>query len=257
MKSRMLVLVAALTLAALGAIAVLSYVSGADTRAIKGKKAVQVLVAKKRIPAGTTGARLRTEALLEQVRMPAQTVPADALGSIDGGLDALVLSGDLQPRQLLLRGMFGRPERSTGGLAIPDGKLAVAVPVTVAAGIAGHVQAGTHVAVFDSFNIMKGKDGVPSGDHLADQHQYNRATRVLLPRIQVLAVGTPKVTDASGAEKPAAASGETLLVTMAANQSEAERLVHGAQTGTLYLALLTDSTDVRQGSGVDNYSLFE
>lgn len=256
MKSRVLLLAIALVLAAFGAIAVLSYVNGADSRAVKGKRPVNVLVAKSLIPAGTMGARLRTGSLLEQVRMPAETVPPDALGSIDAGLDQLALTAELQPRQLVLRGMFGKPAGSTGGLSIPEGKLAVTVPVTVPGGVAGHVQPGTQVAIFDSYNLLEGKN-VPAGDKLAEQHAYNRATKVLLPRIQVLSVGARKEQGAEDGKKKADnPSGDTMLVTVAVGQGEAEKLVHGTQTGSLYLALLTDSTDVRPGAGVDNYTLF-
>ena len=49
----------------------------------------------------------------------------------------------------------------------------------------------------------------------------------------------------------------TLLVTVAATQQEAERLVHGTQTGALYLALLGDTSVVKPGPGVDNKTLFQ
>ncbi|GAA3448126.1 Flp pilus assembly protein CpaB [Planomonospora venezuelensis] len=256
----MLTLLAALALALTGAAAVLVYVSGAEERALAGKKAVAVLVAKKAVPAGTTGEQIRAGGLVEQVRMPAETVPADALGAVDAGLDALALTAGLQPRQLLLRGMFAAPERTTGGLPIPEGKMAVSVEMTAAADVSGYVRPDTQVVVFDTFNVLKGRTGVPSGDRLAEGHETNRATRVLLPRVQVLAVG-PRRAAASAAEPADAAEQDpqqerTLLVTVAVNQDEAERLVHAAQTGTLYLGLLTDTADVGPGPGVDNHSLF-
>jgi hypothetical protein len=46
-----------------------------------------------------------------------------------------------------------------------------------------------------------------------------------------------------------------LLLTVAVNQSEAERLIEGLSHGTLYLALLTDSVEVNPGAGVDNVDL--
>jgi pilus assembly protein CpaB len=49
----------------------------------------------------------------------------------------------------------------------------------------------------------------------------------------------------------------TVLVTVAVSQREAERLVHAAQTGMLYLALLTESSHLTPGPGVDNHSLFD
>jgi hypothetical protein len=42
------------------------------------------------------------------------------------------------------------------------------------------------------------------------------------------------------------------MVTLAVSQPEAERLISGLNHGTLYLGLLTESVEVRTGSGVDN-----
>ncbi|GGS86890.1 hypothetical protein GCM10010156_51810 [Planobispora rosea] len=253
----MLTLLAALALALGGAAAVLVYVSGAEERALEGKKVVTVLVAKERIPAGTTGERVRSGDLTEPVRMPAETVPADALGRLDAGLDELALTSGLQPRQLLLRGMFAARQQAAGGLVIPEGKLAVTVEMTVAADVAGYVRPDTQVVVFDTFNVLEGRDGVPSGDRLAEGADTNKATRVLLPRVQVLAVGQRRAVPAENAAAEQEQEQErTVLVTVAVNQDEAERLVHGAQTGTLYLGLLTGTSDVAPGPGVDNHSLF-
>jgi pilus assembly protein CpaB len=47
-----------------------------------------------------------------------------------------------------------------------------------------------------------------------------------------------------------------LMVTLAVSQADAERLIHGTQTGALYLALVNDSSVVKSGPGVDNDSLF-
>src|SRR5688572_21071391 len=117
MSRRILALLMALALAALGSLAVVAYVRAADQRALAGQKAVTVLVAAKRIPAGTTAAQLRTGDYVEKVPMPAATVPKDALDSLPVELDELAVTADVQARQLLLRGIFGEPTRISGGLA--------------------------------------------------------------------------------------------------------------------------------------------
>ncbi|MGI5170000.1 Flp pilus assembly protein CpaB [Spirillospora sp. CA-253888] len=262
MRRRLLALAAALVLAVAGAAAIVVHVAGADDRALAGKRAVHVLVAARRVPAGTTGAALRTGDHLRRVRMPAETVPAEALDALDAGADALALTAELQPQQLLLRGMLARPRASTGGLDVPDGRIAVSVAVAAPGDVAGHVRPGTRIAVFDTFNVQAGRPGVPTGDRLADDRATNRATRVLLPRVQVLAVGSRPATTGDGGSGDESGggsggkAGQTLPITVAVTQSEAERLVHAAQTGTLYLGLLTDSSDVRPGAGVDNRTLF-
>jgi pilus assembly protein CpaB len=250
MRRRILAGLAAVALAAVGCLAVLAYVRNADARALAGRAAAWVLVTTRRVPAGTTGRELREQGYARRVAMPAGTVPADALGSLDPRLDALAVTGDVQPGQLLLRAMFGAPTRLSGGLALPPGTLAVSVEMTAAARVAGYVRPGAKVAVFDTYKAP-GRAG-------ADQ-----ATRVLLPRVEVIAVGergtagaaTSAGTPAStSAEQPA--PGTTMLITVAVGQDEAERLVHGAQTGTLYLALLDDSAKIEPGQGVDDETLF-
>jgi pilus assembly protein CpaB len=46
------------------------------------------------------------------------------------------------------------------------------------------------------------------------------------------------------------------VVTVAVTQNDAEKLIHGAQTGILYFALLTDSSDVKPGAGINGNTLF-
>lgn len=272
MLRRLLAVGLALVLAGFGTVAVLFYVWTADSRAVAGKKAVTVLVATQRIPAGTTGERIRTS-YTEAVKMPASSVPGDALSAIGADLDPLVVTSEIQPRQLLLQGAFGPRSRVTGGLNVPPGKIAVSVEMQVPEQVAGFVLPGSKVAVFDTFNILQGQPvRVPSGDGLREEHPLNRATRVLVPQIEVIAVGThgtdgrtasagaaaAETTDGDddSAGRKSAKQTRTLLVTVAATQLEAERLVHGTQTGALYLALLGDTSVVRPGPGVDNKTLF-
>jgi len=197
--------------------------------------------------------------------MPAATVPADALSGIDTALADLAVTADQQPRQLLLRGAFDNPTVHSGGLAVPDGMLAVSVSMRVPAQVAGYVQPGSTVAVFDTFNVAEGKGTVPAGDGLASSHEYDQATRLLLAKVQVLAIGgkgTPGALTVPAPAQTQAANGTpapdsaTVLVTVAVNQDQAQRLVQAAQTGALYLALLGNGVDVKPGTGVDNYSLF-
>jgi pilus assembly protein CpaB len=269
MRRRLLAVLTAVVLAAAGCIAVVAYVRAADRRALAGREAVWTLVARKRIPSGTTGAQIRDGGYVERVTMPAATVPADAAEVIDDQLATLAVTADLQPSQLLLRGMFGESTRINGGLALPDGKLAVSVEMTAAARVAGFVRPGSKVAIFDTFTVRDGNGRVPSGTRLADNYDYNHATRVLLPRVEVLAVGergtagaatsTPAgeagAAGAAGAAKDTKA-GLTVLVTLAANQDEAEKLIHGSLTGTLSFALLDDTATIEPGAGVDNNTLF-
>lgn len=274
MKRSFFAALVAVVLAVVGCAALLAYVHTADKRALAGQKAVRVLVARKKIPAGTTGQAIRSGGYTELVTMPAATVPADALSTLDGSLLALAVTADQQPRQLLLRGAFDVPATRRSGLPVPDGMLAVSVSLRVPAQVAGFVQPGASVAVFDTFNIAENKspDHVPAGDGLASNHLYDQATRLLLPKVEVLAIGgrgtpgaqvgtaptpSPSASSGTGGGSGQASDSTTVLVTVAVTQDQAQRLVQAAQTGALYLALLGDGAEAKPGPGVDNYSLFQ
>ena len=270
MRRRLLAILAAAVLAVVGCLAVVAYVRGADQRALAGRQAVWVLVSKQRVPAGTSAAGIRDGGYTERVAMPADTVPGTALAALDHQLDGLVLTADLPTSQLLLHGMFAAPSQVTGGLAVPDGKLAVSVQMTAAGRVAGYVRPGSRVAVFSTFTMREGRGRVPAGDGLSSGHDYNQATRVLLPRVEVIAVGERGAAGATTAgDTPASASdvgspggsaatkaSVTMLVTVAVTQEEAEKLIHVSLTGTLTLALLDDTTTVEPDAGLDNTTLF-
>jgi pilus assembly protein CpaB len=264
MKRSIVSITVAGILAVLACGAVLLYVRGADARALAGKQAVKVLVAAKRIPAGTSGAQIRENGYVELVNLPVASVPDDVMSKVDASLDALVVTSDIQPRQLLLSGVFGAATNLASGLSIPEGKIAVSVPAFNSAGTA-FLRPGSQVAVFDTFTVREGAGQTPSGDRLKFEYQMNHATRLLLPRAEVIAVGLPGQDGAatSGdatANRPEEGSsvensGQT-VVTFALSQDEAQKVIHAAQTGTLYLALLNETSDVRPGPGVDNKTLF-
>ncbi|GIJ50852.1 hypothetical protein Val02_77380 [Virgisporangium aliadipatigenens] len=262
-KRSLIAVAAAVVLAAAGSTAILLYVGAADRRAVEGRAPVSVLVTTKRVPAGTTGADLRAGGYVEAVTMPASTVPDDALNNVDGALDPLVLTADLQPRQLVLRGAFGERSGLSGGVAIPSGKIAVTVDVAgVPAG--SLVRAGSLVAVFDVYTPrdatrvpsgLKGPQPAADADHV---------TRLLMPKVQVLAVGA--ATGATGSDATQAPAGQLATgekaasaltaVTFAVSQEDAERLILAATTTQIYVALLDDSSALRPGPGTDTRSLF-
>jgi pilus assembly protein CpaB len=176
-----------------------------------------------------------------------------------------VITSDVAPRQLLLRGAFDEPSRVSGGLALPEGKLAVSVQMSAPEQVAGYVRPGAKIAIFDTFTAGDSKSQLPSGERLTFGAGVPQVTRVLLPRVEVIAIGThdsPGSATSGNADKADATKSEStqstslLIVTVAVTQLEAERLVHAVQTGTLYLALLDESSNVTTGPGVDNKSLF-
>jgi len=258
MSRRILAVFLALVLAVLGTAAVLFYVNRADTRAVDDVSAVEVLVAEQRIVTGTTGDSIRKRNLVKVTRMPAASVPeGDTLSSIPTDLDKLIVTSNVQPGQLLLRSMFSEATQTSSGLAIPEGRVAVSFEATMAEQVAGYVRPGAQVALFASYTATgPGDRKIIGGDGV-------KGTAVLLPKIEVIAVGafgsgettiTPQNRESTenrdGGSKP------TTLVTVAATTVEAAKIITAANAQAIYLALLTDNSSVQPGTGVDSTNVF-
>jgi pilus assembly protein CpaB len=252
MNRRVLGILLAVVLAVIGTGAVLVYVNLAQDRVADGQKAVRVLVASARIPAGTSGERIRTAELVEEIVMPATSVPQDALSVVDAELDELVVTADVQPRQLVLRGQFDAPTKLSGGIAVPDKMLGVSVKLEVEEEVGGFIRPGSQVAIFGTYKVADKAFKDQTGED-------NERTQLLLPRTEVLAVGAYGEDGVTSGDP--AADGETgqvtLIVTVSVDQSDAERLIHSARIGELYAALLNESSRVRPGPGIDNRTLLD
>lgn len=258
MKRSVLVLGLAAILAVVGVVSTLYYVRQADARALAGKRAVTVLIADQGVPAGTTARSAEAAGLFRVERMPAESVPADALDQITSDVAPLVAGADIQPGQLVLRSMFSAEKPASNGLPIPAGKVAVTVEVGATQQVAGYVRAGSKVAVFDTYTQADNRE-TPTGDGLPKQRKDIQITRLLVPEVEVLAVGPASVAAQNGEESTsdgAAEAASSVLLTVAVEQAEAERLILRANTGLLHLALLTDDSRIVPGAGVDTHSLF-
>jgi pilus assembly protein CpaB len=264
MSRRITTISAALVLALLGTLLVVVYVGRADARALDGVQTVTVVVAKEPLKKGQTVKSAQDAGLLSTETFPRKAVPATAIAKLQAADAALVFASDVTQGEMLQRPRLVAKVEPPNRLVIPAGKMAVAVSLEDPARVSNFVTVGSNIAVFDSYNVFEGNEGgrwTPSGDHLNDGFPTNKATRVLLPKVQVLAIGEsfrkeePKKVDEAAA--PAAAGDVThTLVTVAVDQREAEKLIHGTQTGTLYLGLL-DTYEVKPGPGVDNRTLFD
>ncbi len=257
MTRRILTIILAIVLAIIGTGAVLLYVKGADKRALDGQHPVSALVAKQQVPAGTTAATALSEGLLSSQKLPAASVPTDAVRSITADLRSLVFSSDLPSGQLLLRPMLVTALTAATGLAIPPGMVALSLQFCLARDVSGYVQAGSDIAVFDTF--VTGEPGSASASCAGINVQKGVTaihTRLVLPKVKVLAVGpastvTPGSTGATSTafsqsnSTTQSSSTTIMLVTVAVNQADAERLIHLEETQVPYLALVTSSSGVK------------
>lgn len=267
MARRLVLFLLALAIALMGSGAVFAYASHAEDRAMADQEPIELLVARETIPAGTSAGKAQELGLVEPFKMPRRAVPEGALTDLEAVKDS-VASADVYKGEVLLGAKFVSSTAAAvaGPLPIPNGKMAVSVALEDPARVGGFVEPGAEVAVFDTFNAYEFNESgpkTPSGNGLQEKFEYNRATRVLLPRVQVLAVseevlGAPAPEEGDEEPAPALGPGDTrVTLTLAVDQDQAERLVHGTQTGHLYFALLNAQSTSAPSDGVDNRHLFD
>src|SRR5215475_5197300 len=249
MTRRIITIGAAVLLAVLGAVGVLDYVHQADQRAVAGMRAVSAYVATAQIPSGTIAETAVRDGLLVRQQFPASSVPGDAVRSITPSLSALVLTSGLASGQMLLSPMLGTSVQTASALPVPAGMVAITLQFCVQQAVANFVTPGSQVAIFNTFLNGKSTTGAcsvgsaPAGGGVPH-------TRVVLPKVLVLAVGegfaTPPSSTTTTADGPSTSSTgtapSTIYLTMAVSQADAETLIELAETGSPYLALLTSAS---------------
>lgn len=247
MNRRRVLLIAAVVVAALGTALVFLYVQGAEQRAEERFEAVDVLKAVapiepgESIDAAATAGKLALQPVTRSDLLPtAQTGIEDLRGQV-----ALIR---IYPGEQIITEKFGsEPEVATSALPIPEGQLAISVSLSDTGRVAGFVNPGSQVAVF-----LNGT--APDGQTF---------TRVLLPSVTVLAVGSTTPAPTTTTPAPAPAEGEPApeqlprtMMTLALDQEDAQRVLLAQTSGELSFGLLGGSTKVNPDLGVTADQLF-
>jgi pilus assembly protein CpaB len=264
---RIIAIVIALALAGLGTFFLVRYIQGAEARALEGEVLVEVLVVDQPIAAGTPAEDLTARVRAEQVptKVAAAGVVAD-LASLEGKVAAIALL----PGEQLVAGRFVDPEayqESLGGAAqieVPADQLQVTVSLSPERVVGGQLRPGDLVAVFASFDPFAldtveptglGPDEIPvlvPDDGTEDESQTGaqspNSTKIILHWVLVTNLQVeelPRTIDPEEevAGAPDLAPTRNLLVTLALDPTEAERLVFSAEHGLIWLALEGDEVD--------------
>lgn len=241
MDRRRVLLVVAAIIAALGTLLVVLYVRGADNRADDKFKAVKVLTVTKQINVGET-----VEAAQAAGKIEVGTVGEGQL--LPGALETLspiagqIAQTTLYPGEQLISSKFAATAASGSTLTIPKGSIAISVNLTDTARVAGFVNPGDRVAIFLT---------TPA------------ATRLLLPDVEVIAVGTTTVIPTTTTDSSGAQTTEQLprtLFTLGVTQQQAQKILYasggGSAGGELAFGLLNDDSVIRPDGGASADNLF-
>jgi len=254
MNRRLGLIALAVVLALIGTFAVFAYAKSADRRAVDGIEAKSVLIVEKPIPLGTSWNEVVEGKFVSEEKLPARATPSTALRSLKADVpDGEVATAEIKPGQVIVRAMFGEKAPVTGKLAIPARLQAITIAIPTNAEVAGFVQNGSEVAVYVGFKVEnKDAEGkMVAGDDIL-------ASKIVVPRVSVIAVNQAPPSNVSGTDEDESGGlgssrsvDDKLLVTLAVDQADAERLALAQELAksTLYLTLLSSSSVTKEDGG--------
>jgi pilus assembly protein CpaB len=249
--------VVALLLALAATVAIFLYVRGVEEQAFEDAELVEVLVAQGPIEPGTTGEGASEAGLIARESAPRVNVPPGAVTSVDQ-IEGLVALDSILTGEIILRDRWGTTAEVSVALDIPEGFEAVAVEVAVPPGVAGYVAAGTQVSILATVESPVDEDAVPVEPDEEDAALEEEApvvevrTQYLLQGVDVLAVGQRQL---QTEEQEGTVS--SVLMTLAVEPEDAERLVFAVANGSLYFTLLPEDAEPVETPGRTFGDLFD
>jgi pilus assembly protein CpaB len=258
MDRRRLLLFLAVIVAVIGTALVFLYVRGADQRASDQYANVDALVATQNIAAGES-----YDQALSTGAIAVHPVPKDILDENTGyQTSTTALKGKLAVApifqgQVIVTAQFGNTvQAAASSLPIPKGDIAISVNLTDPDRVAGNIQNGSEVAIF-----VTGTLSGASSAAAAASGATNESTRLLLPKVTVLNVGSPQppATSTTTTSTNGTQTTEQLprtLLTIAVTQKEAQKVILASKTLDLTFGLLTQSSNVRPAQGTATANLF-
>ena len=241
---RLLAALAALLLLVVGTMVLLSYVRGADARALAGVRTVQVLVAEQLIPEGTAADQL--DGMVHTALVPAKSAVEGRVRDLDA-LVGRVATVDVLPGEQLLAARFERPEdmRAPDSVDVPAGLQEVSVLLEPERVIGGRLAAGDTVGVYLSQVLPDGTKQTSDVLH-----------HVLVTQVQGAPSSPDPGADAEAQAAAAATPSSSLMLTLAVVAKDAELVVFGMEHGTLWLSLETAGDDVSGTRVIDQTNVY-
>jgi pilus assembly protein CpaB len=258
MDRRRLLLILAVFVAVIGTALVFLYVKGADSRAQAKLDNVSVLKATQDVTAGE-----KFDDALASGKIAFAEVPKNQL--IDGyqtsneALKGKIAVVPIFSGQQIITNQFGTTVQSTSNtLSIPPGMMAISVNLTDPDRVAGNIENGSEVAIFVTGQLVAAQPNSASQSNSDIQ-----TTRLLLPKVTVLNVGSPQPPTTSTKTDPnGTQTTEQLprtLLTIAVTQKEAQKVIVASKALDLTFGLLTSNSKVSPAPGTSTLiaSLFK
>lgn len=240
MRTKLLIIVAALALGGVAAVMAANYLRGARTDIASESEVIGVLVAQEDLPRGLSAEELIAKKLVKVQDVPRRFVAADAVSS-ERLLENQVLAVPVSAGEQVTKARFQYPAQAGLAFSVPADYVAVTIEVDEVTGVNGMLKPGDQVVVFSSFQ---------------PKDKLTAWTQTTIVKARVLAVGAEVSSEsgsgassgqgeqkrgvlASNASAGAAAKEQAYkTVTLALSVADAEHVVFSREFGSVHLALL-------------------
>lgn len=247
---RVLGVVAAVVLATIGTAVLVIFVRGAEDRALAGQETVEVLVVKEAVSRETKAEELA--AFVTTERVPAKVRAAGSVTDLDD-LDGQVVAVDLVPGEQLVRTRFATPAQlaEQSQIEVPAGLQEVTISIEPHRAVGGQLRPGDLVGFLSSFDFEDEREDeqIAEAENPDYRQQLSETTKTTLHQLLVTKVQVEQLPQPVGSEEegdepsgPELAPTGNLLVTLAVDTAQAERIVFTAEHGTVWLTAQNEDT---------------
>lgn len=259
-KRRIIGLVAAMLMALVGTVSLVTYVRSAKNEAVAQEALVDVYVVDTFVPKGADPGTIKSSVGIEQV--PTRLMQTGAVTDL-GVIGDQVAASDLQPGDQLLAARLGLEEAVSD--EVTD-KVQISTLLEAQRAVGGAIQKGDLVGVYISFDPFSSDEAGQAGDapdaaesaavdafgtvptdattaeESAEPAKTPNVSRLEFRNVLVTNVQTtsaPVTTNTEGDDEPTIAqvSGTQYVVTLAMSPEESERFVFATEFGRVWLSL--------------------
>ena len=279
MKLRIVLLILAIIFGAVAVVGVMGYIDSIKTSVEEGVEKVEVLVAAQNIPKEIPIETLIAENMVETRGVPRKYLADGVLTSLDkyGGY---VVAIPINKGEQITTTKFIRPEEIGLAFIVPEGMVAISIPVDEIIGVSNLINVGDRVNIIATIDATspEGEETASTAEAVtleeggsefmeaiaAESGEASLTTKILLWNVEVLYIGTRIISSSGTGEngeimgaqtKTETRSTEISTVTLAVTPEDSEKLVFTEETGSVWLALVpTDGIEEEKTPGrtIDN-----
>ncbi len=290
MKLRITLLILAIIIGVAAVFGVIAYINSMRASMEEEIEKVEVLVAAMNIPK-----EMPVETLIEQNMVMTEGIPrrylAEGVLSSLEGYSGYVVANHINKGEQITTTKFAKPEELGLAFVIPDGMVAVSIPVDEVIGVSNLINMGDRVNVIATFFPEEELSGYTGGVTSGSEEQVEAGeeptviegenansyggpsvvidreiTKTLIWNVEVLYLGTRKTVSGSSGEdggifgaqsQSESGSIEIGAATLAVTPEDSEKLVFSEEMGSVWLALVpVDGVEKEDTTGITMDNVF-